>query len=138
VRALAPRRLAEDSGLGQTAVRDIVEGRSRAPKPSTLAALARTLGVPVEELGARAREPGAAGRRVARPAAPSKRARHRDATRAPDEVVLVALADGSEVEVRCRRSMDAADWEAVRALAEVRRAAADGGREAGRRSAPAP
>jgi transcriptional regulator with XRE-family HTH domain len=47
---LSERGLAKKAGLGPSAVRDILHGRSREPKPETLVKLARALNLTYEEL----------------------------------------------------------------------------------------
>jgi phage repressor protein C with HTH and peptisase S24 domain len=49
-KGMKPRPLAEKAGLGPTAVRDILDGRSVSPKASTLKAIAQELGVSLEYL----------------------------------------------------------------------------------------
>jgi len=51
-RGLSYRKIAEKAGLGETAVRDIVVGRSRSPKLETLEAIAKALNVSVSYLAA--------------------------------------------------------------------------------------
>ena len=49
---LTQRELAQRSGLSMAAVRDLEQGRSRRPRPGTLDALARALGLDARQLAA--------------------------------------------------------------------------------------